>query len=313
MVLEDYNLSRLRDDVLDEFAQGKDDDDLRLKATKFINDAITFICRARKDWPWTVRELAIDVPNSYEVIAGVTNGARLLTNVQNAGGLVRKILVDGDLQGSALHGYLVASENANDIVLHSQWLGADNVLQTLPVVHGWFQLPDDFQKLKVLSASENVTDVEFCYRTPLVFDKIKRERNLVSISNYIYTVKPDPLALEARSYVAVYPFITQQMTLYGSYWRSPQKLVQDPDVPIVPRDDRLVVLNFAYWYMSHHLKADSDVKKSYEKRAYDALGLMAQAYELSEDTDDLVGRDNYEPGLVQFPPGYPDVRTVGPQ
>jgi hypothetical protein len=311
MALEDYTLAVLRDDLLEEFGRNKADAVLRAKADRKLNDAQLWLSQARKDWPWRVLELAIDVQASRSTTGDVSNGGTTVLNVAvpDAADL-RRILIDGAIQGQATSGHLIADVTGTTYTLQSQWLGSDGTGQALSIAVGYLELPNDFSKWKNLEAAGAIGEERFHHKTPLVFDKVKRERNLVGLQDFIYTVKPDPLGLKDNKFLVVYPFISTQMTLHGNYWRSVPKLVEDDDVPIIPRDDRIALLHAAYWFMAVHLKVEAETINFYMQQALSSLTNMGEAYDLSDDTENIRDDIPDEPNFVQMPAGYPDIRDL---
>jgi hypothetical protein len=311
MVLEDYTLAVLRDDVLEEFGRSKTDPTLRNKADRKINDAQLWISQVRKDWPWRMQELAIDLQASRSTTGDVLNGGNLILNVQvPLAADLRRVVIDGAIQGQATSGHLVSDVTGTTYTLQSQWLGSDATATTLSIAEAYIELPDDFSKWKNLDGVGAIGEEKFHHRTPLTFDKIKRERNLLGLRDFIYTVKPDPLGLVDNKFIAVYPFISTQLTMHGNYWRSVPKLVEDEDVPIIPRDDRIVLLHGAYWFTAVHLKLETDVVQFYMQQALTSLSNMREAYDLSDDTENIRDDIPEEPDFVQMPAGYPDIRDL---
>jgi hypothetical protein len=280
MALEDYTLAVLRDDLLEEFGRNKADAVLRAKADRKLNDAQLWLSQARKDWPWRVLELAIDVQASRSTTGDVSNGGTTVLNVAvpDAADL-RRILIDGAIQGQATSGHLIADVTDTTYTLQSQWLGSDGTGQALSIAVGYLELPNDFSKWKNLEAAGAIGEERFHHKTPLVFDKVKRERNLVGLQDFIYTVKVP-------------------------------KLVEDDDVPIIPRDDRIALLHAAYWFMAVHLKVEAETINFYMQQALSSLTNMGEAYDLSDDTENIRDDIPDEPNFVQMPAGFPDIRDL---
>lgn len=310
MALEDYNLGRLRESIMDEFGRDKSDIEVIRIINAKINDAITFINKKRRDWPWLTFELALDVTPSEEIIGTIVQGSRLIEDILNGFSVnhLRKI-ISSKTAISPTFGYLITDVTGTTYTLFGQWLASSIVQQKLTVSTGYVALPKECRKIKTIDGAENLADHNFIPRDLLSFKKIVLRRNAINLYNTYYTTMPDPLG-GTDLYLAFYPYLDIRTVIYGTAWKRVNKLEQDTDIPVIPGDDRLTVLQTAYWLVSQALKEDQQRTDSYKIDAMMSLAEMEQDYELLSDPDNLRGEGNDFQPYVQMPPGYPDIRSA---
>lgn len=317
MVVETYQLSTLRDDVLEEFGKDITDADLKAKAERKINDAMLWIAKKRKDWPWRLKEYFAAVSPGTAITADVVQGSFVVANPSPISALdQRKIMVDvGGTPGT--FGYLVGVVDLvgppPNYTLQSAYLGASENGKDLTLMEGVLALPTDFDRMSTL---EGVTGQggqrKFLYRSPLEFEKIKRAGNLVGLNDFIYTVKPDPLTIDFTSmYLMIFPYLNEYVNLHGNYWRNIEKLVNDSDVPVIPVDDRLTLLKFSYWFMAQHLREDKERVLMYKADALESLQDMTNHYELGDEPENLDDDGGLDIDFIPGPAGYPPFTNIG--
>ena len=174
---------------------------------------------------------------------------------------------------------------------------------------GCFALPSDFEKMQHVKLIGTLADAKIDYRSPLDFEEIRRRGNLVGVNNYVYTVKQDPLRTDAGQYLYVYPYFSSIHTIHYTYRRTIPKLDLDGDIPIIPIEDRLVVLKTAYWFFASYLKEDVDRVNMYKSDALEALSRMMEGYELGNEPD-IPETHDLDTDFIRMPSGYPDIRQI---
>ena len=311
MALEDYQLSTLRDDVLEEFGKDITDTALKAKATRKINDAQSWIAKARTDWPWRLNEIVFLTVPGISVVADVVTGVFGFANVTpNSPSHLRRVAVSGTASPGT-EGYLIANVSGGDYIIQGQWLGSTALAQPLTIMQAVFPTTIDFERMQVLEAVTSQGERRYTYKSPLMFEKIKRSANLIGSNDFIYTVKPDPINVDDTvKYVFVYPYINERMNLHGNYWKSVPELVDDTDIPIVPIENRIVLLKMAYWFFSAYIKEDKDRVLMYKADAIEGLGGMVTSYELGDEPNTLMDDDLMSPQFIRPPAGYPNFRNL---
>ena len=312
MAVEDYLLSVLRDDVLSEFGKDISDTNLKALAVRKINDAQHYVAKARKDWPWRLNEVVFNGTPGIAVTGDVTQGSFTILNVNpNSATHLRRILTSSSTPPGS-HGFLIGFIAGASYTIQGQWMGATQAGAPLTLLQGVFSITIDFERMQVLEAMTSLGKRRFTYKSPLEFEKIKRSGDLVGNHDFIYTIKPDPLALDlTQKYMFVYPYINEYMVIQGNYWRNVPKLAADGDIPAVPVEDRLTLLHVAYWFFAQKIKEDKERVLMYKENALESLRLMALSYELGDEPNTLVDEESFEPRFILPPPGYPLFRNLG--
>ena len=130
-------------------------------------------------------------------------------------------------------------------------------------------------------------------------------------NDFVYTIKPDPITIDlVGMYALYYPYLDEYGVVHGNYWKHPDKLVNDTDVPNVPATDRLTLLKVAYWFFSNYLKEAPERTQMYKADAMEAVLKMAEAYDLGSEPTNLENEDILFPGFIQGPAGYPRFRNL---
>lgn len=282
MVLESYDVGTLKQELRQDTGFESDSaNDERLLAK--INQAQSWIVRARPNWPWQRKELSLDVPVQQTGTASVTQGST--TCVVASGSPIpstRDVLVFGSSSsGDGSIGYLVTAVSGQDVTLQSQFRGATNATVSYHIQTGYMELPDDFLRMDLATDVIDQSSRRFTYMDTARFTSIKRS-DVVGLGDRIYTIKPDPLNSTGKFYLAVYPYISTLTTLQGEYFFDPPKLVNDSDVPIVPRNDRLCLFYFAAWFISQAVGVE-DKALLYRDQAMSQMQTMKDQAGLSDD------------------------------
>lgn len=309
MTLEDYNLGRLRESILDEFGRDKDNPDLIRVANGKINDAIERICLMRADWPWLLNYLNIDISPSTTIVGDVIQGSRVIQNVIGSSTTHLRSIIYSTVGTNPVFGYTINSINGPTYTILGQWLDAGATGKTITVSTGYLQLPDDYNKMKILRATETLSQVSFHYRDPLEFSTIVAKRNIVGLYKYYYTITPDPIGKSSAMFISVYPYIDVRTNLIGSYWKRIARLEQDTDIPVIPGKDRTAILDLSYYLMSRYLKEDSAIVISYKKFSDESIALMEQGYDLSSEPERVREYNRGQLDFIQSPAGYPNFRS----
>jgi len=311
MAVENYQHSVIRDDVLEEFGKDIANSALKAKATRKINDAIHFIARQKPDWPWKLWQADQAVTDGTAVTGTVTGESTSVTSVTpNAATDVRRYWVDGSVSAPGTVGYLITVRSTGTYTLASQYLGSDATAKAATIMDGVFALPADFEKMQSAQFIGSLADAKFDYVTPLMFEEIRRKGDLRGVNNYVYTIKQDPASLvESTQYMLVYPYLNEVATIHYTYWRTSPSLVADGNVPIVPVEDRLTLLQVAYWFMAAYLKEDLNRIMFYKEQALEGLAAMMDGKELGNEPTTFT--EDSLPGYIRMPAGYPAIRNLG--
>ncbi len=306
MAVEAYAHSTLRDRVIDEFGLSKTDADDKAIATSILNEAQSFISSSRPDWPWRIGDLAIDVGASTTGGTGTfTQDSVSVTSVAVVTPVARDILAASESATRPLEGFLVSAYSPTTATLQSKWRSTTEAAKEFTLVSGWAALPADFARVKTIKMVQDDIEPNLIYKSPLQMKMLKLRSRQIDLNHQFYTVVPDPLAAEPIVYyLEFFPYLSDRSLFAGSYWRDVPALSGDSDQPIMPREDRPTLLQFAHWLMSRHLKLDVSRVQDYRITAFSMLKNMSQFYELSADVPDE--KAEMDPtGWINSPPGYP--------
>lgn len=246
------------------------------------------------------KEFVLDVSASSTAIGNFNKGSRSVSVTSGSINL-RDLVLVSDSPSDATSGYLVTDTTSLAITLQSQYRGEDTVGATFQIQTGFFRLPDDFIRLVGTSDLNAINITSLKYVTPSRFDIIKRERNVSSLIQRYYTIKPDPIGLDHNFYLAVFPYMAGLSTLQGEYYRVPPKLQNNSDRPIVPRQDATILLYIAFWLYA--VSDSSDRANSYKEQALILIEAAAKEYDLSLDLN--TGSSEFEPDWIQGPATFP--------
>lgn len=311
MVIPTYNLEDMRSQIRSEF--GIDSTDLAQDQiiNQKINEAVASVVRERPNWPWQRKTLSLDVSAKTSVTADFTKGSRSVSNVADSNGddltaSVRQVLIAGTQPSIGSSYYTVESASVGSVTLGHQFLGATATGKSSVLATGYIQLPDDFMRIDTATPVENfLTQDPFQYVSNQDFENFRRQ-SFASSFNHIYTVQNDPIGLNSKWYLAVYPAITELMVIRGNYYMVPPLMQNDTDVPILPINDRPVAMAKA---MHLFARARSDPKQdAYFAEYRTHLENMLLQYDLSDDPSHVTASRRLETHAVDVvtPAGTPD-------
>lgn len=298
-MLEDWTLGTLLRQVREEFGLA-DQEDINRKITDKVNQAIGWLVARKQSWPWMRTEFVLDVKQSSTGVGSFTKGS--LGVVLTSGSIeLRDVVLVSDSPTDATSGYLVTDSSSINLTLQSQYRGETVAGAAFQIQKGFFRLPDDFIRLVGTSDLSAINVSSLKYTPPAQFDILKRERNVSSLVQRYYTVKPDPIGLDGNFYLAVFPYMASLSTLQGEYFRIPPKLQNNADRPIVSRQDSTILLYVAFWLFS--ISESSDRSSIYESQAITLIEAASKEYNLSSDLN--TSPTPFEPDWVQGPATFP--------
>lgn len=311
MVLESWDLGTLRGQIRDELNL-KSEATVNSQIDDKVNQAVSWICRQRPNWPWMRKEFVIDIAAAGTGVGDFTQGSTSANWDSGTNPAGRDILIVSDSTRDATNGYLVTAFSSPTITLQSQYREATVANKTFQLQTGYKALPTDFLRMDTASDLDSVSGDRLRYATPKLFDHIKRRETGggVGLPRY-YSIVPDPVSLDTSGfYIAFFPYISALTTVQGYYYADPQKLVNDGDVPAIPRNDRSTLFYFACWFMA--TAKGNERSGIYQNQALDQLRIMLDEYDMSDDLDMSELRDASNwitfPNEVTAPfdPGSPD-------
>lgn len=308
MVLEDYQLSTLRDRIREDFGL-TESTTMNSIIDKKINDAQAWVVRRRKNWPWQEVFHNIDVPAAVSDTGDFTQGSRTVGSVPGSSIAARDIITtDVSASTNPTAGFLVQAYSDPNVTLFSQFLNTTEVGKSFRIVKGFFLLPEDFQSLEMATLEGDLEDPKMTWKTPDQIQRLKQEEVIISIKEKVYSVVQDPLSGTAaetnRRYLEVYPYLAQLTTLRLKYWRVPPKLVNDSDVPIIPHSDRMVLFYAAAWFFAQQ-QHETEPATFYRNLALTEIEKMAQEYSFADDPDDGERDTGLNFDFIPGPPEYP--------
>lgn len=305
MALEDYDMASLRLRLQEEFAIKTTDSATKTIIDKRINDAQTWIVRSRPNWPWMKKKGVVNTTPATAGTCTVTKGSTNITSVVTIAPTPRSVITLEASGDKPTTGHLVVSFAGSTAVIDAQYLGTTAVATTCRLVQSMYQLSDDFLRMDgpPLIMGAYPTSTELRYQDPELFQRNQYRQTPALLNNIRYTVTRDPLDLEERKYLLVYPYIADNRVIRYQYHRDCPQLVSDSDLPIIPRSDRMTLWYAAAWFVAQWRGAETT--PMYRDQAMQALAMMASEYELVDDASEFVA-DDYEPDLVLPPPGYED-------
>jgi len=286
MVLESYSLGEMRLRMKDEFGIDNTDVSQDSILDDKINEAVSAVIRKRPNWPWQRKTLILDVSPATQHTATTTTGLSDVYAISPSVS-VRDVLISGSSNNSV--DYYTVTETGldlndngsnNDIRIDRQWMEGSGT-STLTRSAGYIQLPEDFLRLDVAAPVEDLAIRQrFDFLNITAFEKIRR-KDLNSNFQHWYTIQTDPINLDSRHYMAIYPSLDERATIRGSYFMDPPVLQNDQDEPILARGDRPTVM-----YKAMHLYAralNDERQNSYFAEFAQELAAMLRRYELSDD------------------------------
>lgn len=284
--LEDYTLLTIRDQLAREFGMDTGVAEQKTLLDDKINQAYHWIVRRRQNWPWLETELVVNIQPAITGTAQFWLGS---VGISLAAGSIqpRFIVQNGDVAGDLIDGYMLVGTAAPTGTLDAQFLAGTSAgtLLSYTAARGYYQLPTDFSRINTLHTTDQpLRDISYAH--PHTYEKIRRRLIPINLgSPLIYTVVPDPLKSDGNMYLSVYPYPTERQTLRGSYFRDPQNLSADADIPLIPRKNRLVLFYFAALYIAVKMKRHDTVVKHYQGLSLQSLQDMLAEYQFSDDLD----------------------------
>lgn len=283
MALETYDLKTLRDQLKSEFGIELSDTQKDADILAKINQGVDDIIR-EGPWHFQMKPLALAVAGQGKSTGDLTQGSASIANVAAVSGEALAkydILFVASTLGGA-EGYLVTAVTGTTATIDAAYSGATATAANLVHARAFFSVPSDLKSVHVL------------YDTALIFQP------LMSVSPYRfeleriaavsslgfpnrYTVVQDPLKASTARFLGVFPYLTNRTVLRGLYFCEPDKLSNPSDVPLIPRDHRTVLFNWAAWLYALH--ANDGRAGLYENRARQGLASMAEEYLMQDDPD----------------------------
>lgn len=306
MGVDEYNFGSIISRVRAEFGE-VDNPDTNEQIGNKINGALLWICKRRK-WPFMRKDLIIDVGDQQTVYATIERGKTALSLVAplpTVSPEVRDFFVVGE--NNAVDGYLISAvAAANSLTLQSQFRGTSITNQIGSIQKGIFAMPDDFAKAEgKLKQSDPLGIGDMTYVAPNTFRDVSRSFRAFAIRDRIYTVQSDPLGLSGKAYLCVYPYVNSMLSFYGSYWRVPQQLVNNADIPVIPPEHRDVLFYFACWFWAQS-KGVVETMQFYQQQALETLQLMAKDTDMVDEEDNVSISTSDPSGFIPGPSNYPD-------
>jgi len=256
MSIKEYTYGELLAEIKDEFGFEGTSKDSFVGAR--LNRALQLIKRKRPTWHFMIRPITYDVLGKVTGTGDFTEGSNQVTNVvwtTSHHTLLRHMLYPGDWTGRLTKGSMVTDVTGTTITLDAAYLGTTEVGKSFTSTVGYFPVPDDFAKMQLVY---NVEDPRRRYKyIPLYrFEQLRLQETPVGGITPIYTVMPDPLPSYkgqsgtdklGRTYIAIYPFLTETTTLRGLYFFSFQNLDTTSDISFLPQEARTIIIYATCW------------------------------------------------------------------
>lgn len=310
MVLEHYDLGSIRAEIRLEF--GQEDTGLNnARVDNKINQAQAWVA-GRRDWPWMRTEHIVDIGASVSGYGVFTKGSRVCSIYDQDGvalpsGIgVRDIISLSSSAGDQTTGYLIAAISGTTVTLSSQFRGNTNTLSSLVAVtatKGYFELPEDFLRGESLVRQDTLGDWRPIFRGTKECEFIRNNTIGISLRRQVYTVTTDPLATSKRYFLAVYPYVGEVCSFKLPYHRVVPKLINGSDEPIIPLNDRIVLIHAGSWFFGQSI--GNERAPLYRDMALQKIQDMLKHVDLmdEEEIDSVFSSDpsGYIPGPNNFP------------
>lgn len=306
MGLDEYTFGSLISRIRSEFGETDNPDTNEVIGNK-INGALLWICKRRK-WPFMRKELAVDVGDSTTVMATINRGSNVLSLVAPAvTPQVRDWFTPGNTTDSGGDGYMISAVGPTDtFYLASQYRGVSLVASSAGIQKGTFELPADFARMEGrLKQSDPLGIGDMTYVSPVSFRDYMRSFRAFALRERIYTVQSDPLGLTNKYYLCVYPFISTLLTLHGGYWRVPQQMTSNSDIPIIPPEHRDVIFYFACWFYAQS-KGTVETVTLYQQQAMETLKLMSDSVDMVDEEENMSVSSSDPSSYIMPPSNYED-------
>lgn len=306
MAFEEYSLLNIRTELIEEFGL---DTSLNTIINRRINKAIKWIIRQKNGlWPWQIKDLVVDVTASGTGTADFTQDSDTATRVTGAVPVIRDILSFDSSTDSITSGFLVTAYAAPTITLDAKFVGATVAAKPYTTLKGYYQLPSDFQRLLSLYDT-SILQSRIIKRTAEQLEEIRREQSLAIGTNMVYSVEKDPLVESHTSYsndlfLVLYPYPAARTTVRGRYVADHQTLTADADVPLIPRNNREVIVQVASWFLAMTYK--EPLAPAYRTMAEESMADMLRDWDFAVDPSEDLSPYDTSIGPVAPPAGFPD-------
>lgn len=303
MALETYDLKTLRDQLKSEFGIELSDTQKDADILAKINQGMDDIIR-EGPWHFQLKPLAVSIAGQGKSTGDLTQGSSSVTNIAAVSGEALSkydILFAASALGGA-EGYLVTSISGTTATLDASYSGATATTANLVHAKAFFATPADLKSVHVLYD----TSLIFQPLMPVSPHRFELERIAAVASLGFpnrYTVVQDPLKSSTSRFLGVFPYLTKRTVLRGLYFCEPDKLSNPSDVPLIPRDHRTVLFNWAAKLYALH--SNDGRVANYESQARQGLASMAEEY-LMHDDPDIATSDNDLPFPV-MKASYPEL------
>lgn len=281
MAVELYTLSEMRNRIKTEFGIAEGDATQEDLIDEKINEAISEVVRRRPNWPWQRKTLNIDISAKTTHTGDFTNGSVSVTGVSNVSSIAAREVVKIGTSGDSADDYIVKAVSGDTLTLDRQYTGSTAADVSFVVEQGYLELPEDFLRMDIAYPVRDLAHRHcFDFQPATKWYGVRRHSGIGLLDHY-YTVISDPLNLNRRLYMGVYPTLGDQMTVQGSYFMVPPKLEEDDDEPILPLNDRPVALCKAFHL---YARTRNDPRQTAYFAEYDLhIKSMLSRYELSDE------------------------------
>lgn len=245
------------------------------------NEALQKICRLRY-WTWQQKELPLDISPETTLTGAVTQGSDEVI-VSGVSAEPRQVLVVGAGGSYGTEGYIVRSFSGSAISLTSQYRHSTNASQSLSLQTGYIQLPEDCVALTSVHDLRTVQGESMKYLDGQDFMAVRSTYRLQPNFTKFYTVTQDPLELNRRIYLALFPYFHELTTLYCTYTKAPSRLEDDNDEPPLPVEDRSAFYYMTLWYMAAAKRYETF--DTYRAMAMDELSQMLDKHDRGASYD----------------------------
>ncbi len=289
-----YNYTRLElvQGLRDHFGL-QDTTDINDLLVRSLDEAVGEVVRKRRSWHFLEKPLTVDVGVSKTGTALFTQGSANAALVTGTAPAPFEIIADSETT-NIVEGFRVVSYSTPNITLDAKYVPATGT-KNFVAAQGWFLLPADFVSMDGPLWDVQDLDTRLQYKSPPTFENIVRSKAGSVGRPSFYTVVPDPRAADEitsgddpASYLVMFPYMVSRTTLRGKYQAHPDKLEFDTSIPIVPREYRPVLLDWARWSASVRLRMEATIIQSYLIQARESITDMLKEFEYSDDVDDSV-------------------------
>lgn len=291
MAYKKYTRAELTADIRDHFGLA-DKADNNSKIYKSLNEAVARILQTRRSWHFLEQELVLDVEDSKSGVATFTQGSNLVTWTSGDTPAALDILIDKTTT-FITDGYRVVDYSAPTITLDANYTGTTGS-KSFSATKAYYALPEDFVAASGPIWSMKEIRNKIHYLPTYEFENVRRSLTHTVGRPKYYTVVNDPTAqaspqaTDQLHYLMVYPYMMSRTTIRGKYQMHPQEMDDDTAVPILPREFRPVMMNWARYLTALYLKYDPQLVDRYFRIAAKSIDEMSQ-FEEYVDEDEADG------------------------